>query len=186
MVNTDFRNPTALASSSSTRTWVIDSGTTDHKRRMHPNFHTYAQISHGRVCIADGTFMRETREGTIDVLSNLSLSSVLHAPQFSFNLKYVSSLTKNHNCSVKFYPSHCVFQDLRTGQMIGGGRESNCLYILELIGRESKVFHSSTEWEKAMLWHRRLGHAPLLSLREFFFSLNISHDVKELNCETCQ
>lgn len=68
--------------------------------------------------------------------------------------------------------------------MIGDGGESNGLYILEPIGRESKVFHASTEWEKAMLLHQRLGHA-LLSIGNCS-SLDISNDVKELNCETCQ
>lgn len=95
MFTTDSRYPTALASSSSAPTWVIDSGATDHVTvSMCSNFRSYAQRSHGRVRIADGTFTCVAGEGTIDVLPNVSLSSVLHVRQFSFNLVSVSSLTK--------------------------------------------------------------------------------------------
>ena len=134
MVTTDFCNSIALASSSSTPTWVIDSGATDHVTGMWSIFHLYVQSSNGRIRIANGTFTQVAGEGSIDVLPNLSLASVLHVPQFSFNnLVSFRSLTKTHNCSVAFCPSHCVFQDLRTRQKIDGGHESNGLYILDPI-----------------------------------------------------
>lgn len=83
MVTTNFRNSTALASSSSTPTWVIESDATDHVTGMQSNFHLYAETSHGSVRIADGAITQVAREGSINVLPNLSLSSVLHVPQFS-------------------------------------------------------------------------------------------------------
>lgn len=48
--------------------------------------------------------------------------------------------------AVMFVPSHCVFHDLRTGHMIGGGRENNGLYILK------KRSHGlcSLQWMKIM------------------------------------
>lgn len=79
-------------------------------------------------------FTKVAGEGSINVLPDFTLSSV------SFNLLSVSSLNKIHNCCVKSFPCHCTFQDLKIGQMIGGGGgDGNGLYILELINKESKA-----------------------------------------------
>lgn len=108
-------NPTATASFASSSTQAIDSGATDHATSMHSEFHNYTQQDFGRVKIADGAFTWEAGKGSISVLPDLSLSFILHVPCFSFNLLSVSSLTKHLNCSVTFYRSHCVFEDLKKG-----------------------------------------------------------------------
>ena len=43
----------------------------------------------------------------------------------------MSKLTRTLNCSVSFFPNHCLIQDLSTKQIISRGRESGGLYILE-------------------------------------------------------
>lgn len=43
MVSSSSRNPSAMASTSSSSAWVIDSGATDHVTRMRSEFHTYTQ-----------------------------------------------------------------------------------------------------------------------------------------------
>lgn len=98
---------------------------------------------------------------------------------FSFNLISVSSLTKNLNSSITFYATHCEFEDLKTGQTIGGGRENNGLYILE-----SRRGGSTTNEDGVLLWYHRLGHAPVQSLR--IPSSNVRNNVKQLKCDTCQ
>ena len=35
------------------------------------------------------------------------------------------------NCSVTFFPTHCVFQDLQTGKKIGGGSKRSGLDYLD-------------------------------------------------------
>lgn len=125
-------NLTALASSLPTPTWAIDSGATDHVTCMRSLFQSYTLSARGNVKISNAP-SQKWRETTIIVLPNLSFSSILHVSQFSFNLVSISSLTKNHDCSVTFFPSHYVFQDLRTEQTVGGGKETNGLYILEPI-----------------------------------------------------
>lgn len=111
---------------------------------------------------------------------------VLHVPSFSFNLISVSALTKDLNCSVTFFPTHCVFHDLKTGQVIGGGRESNGLYLLKPIRKESRVLQSTTsEDTEIMLWHHRLGHALVQSLRSIS-TLQFKNNVQHLNRDTCQ
>ena len=71
---------------------------------------------------------------------SISLESVLHVPNFATNLLSVSSIIKSMNCSVTFFPTHCVFQDLETRRMIGSGREDGGLYLMDMstpsVGKE--------------------------------------------------
>eukprot|EP00268_Persea_americana_P007243 TRINITY_DN12669_c1_g1_i1.p1 TRINITY_DN12669_c1_g1~~TRINITY_DN12669_c1_g1_i1.p1 ORF type:complete len:130 (-),score=11.53 TRINITY_DN12669_c1_g1_i1:555-944(-) len=87
-------NPAVLASSSSTSIWVIDSMTTDHLIGMCSQFQSYKPTFGGSVKIVDGTFTQVAGKRSISVLPDLSISSILHVPKFSFNLVFVSSLTK--------------------------------------------------------------------------------------------
>lgn len=82
------------------------------------------------VKIANGTLTEVLGEGSIYVL--------LKDPLLSFYI---------------FPPSHCVFQDLRMGLMIGGGCENSSLYILELRIKESGVLRSAIAVEIFLLWH---------------------------------
>ena len=52
-------------------------------------------------------------------------------PQFSINLIYVSKLTRTLNCNISFFLDYYLIQDLSTKRIIGRGRESKGLYILE-------------------------------------------------------
>ena len=63
--------------------------------------------------------------------SSILLSSVLILPNFSFNLMFVSKLTRARKCYISFFPNFCLFQDLMTKQMIGRKRESRGFYILD-------------------------------------------------------
>ena len=62
---------------------------------------------------------------------SIPLTSVLSLPNLSFNLMYVSKLTRALKCYISFFPDFCLFQDLMTKQIIGRGRESGGLYILD-------------------------------------------------------
>ena len=56
--------------------------------------------------------------GTIHT-SSLELNQVLHVPKLSFNLFSVNQITKSLNCSVTFFPTHCIFHDFQTNTVIG-------------------------------------------------------------------
>lgn len=74
------------------------------------------------VTIANGSKSPLHGIGTVRT-SRLTFSSVLYLPQFSYNLLSVRKLTSTLNCSITFYPTHCVLQDLKTisKRKIGGG-----------------------------------------------------------------
>ena len=73
---------------------VIESGATDQVTVMPSQFQSYNPWSHGSVKFSKGIFKQVAEEGSINVLPNLSLSCVLHIPQFSFDLLHMSSQTK--------------------------------------------------------------------------------------------
>ena len=70
----------------------------------------------------------------------------------------VSKLTRTLKCYISFFPDFCLFQDLMTKQIIGRGRESEGLYILDptvpipiACSRVTTLFET----------HCRLGHLSL-------------------------
>lgn len=88
---TTLHNPAAFASSASASTWVIDFGATDHMRSMRSDFLSYTLCTQRGVRIVDGSSAPVVGKGNITVSPNLSLSSILHVPKFSFNLLYISA-----------------------------------------------------------------------------------------------
>ncbi|KAL0309232.1 UNVERIFIED_CONTAM: hypothetical protein Sradi_5865500 [Sesamum radiatum] len=112
--------------------WVIDSGATSHligNRSFFSTFSTSPKFP--PVCLADGSYSPISGSGTVQPTAYLTLTNVLFAPKFPDNLLSVSQLTKTHNCSVTFYPSYCVIQDLQTRRTIGSGHERGGLYFLD-------------------------------------------------------
>ncbi|KAK9063841.1 hypothetical protein SSX86_017713 [Deinandra increscens subsp. villosa] len=165
---------------SSTSKWVIDSGASEHmtgNSQLLSNFCNQAPSSH--VTIADGSTPKVMGSGSATITPSIHLSSVLNLPNFPFNLLSVSKLTRGLNCSALFYPNFCVLQDLSTKKIIGRGKESDGLYILEAQTPYSLACPSSSPFET----HCRLGHPSLQSLKKLcpeFSSLS------SLQCESCQ
>ena len=83
------------------------------------------------VTLADGSTSCVLGSVTIHLTPLITLTFVLSLPQFSFNLIYVSKLTRTLNCSISFFPDYCLILDLSTKRIIGRGREFRGLYILE-------------------------------------------------------
>ena len=101
-------------------------------------------------------------------------------PQFSFNLIYVSKLTRILNCSISFFPDYCLIQDLLTKWVIGRGREFGGLYILETeVPKSVACFGVVTLFEL----HCCLGHPSLSPLKKLYPQFS---SLSSLNCESCQ
>ena len=110
---------------SSSSTWVIDSGATDHMTGNSSLFSAFqSHPSTSTVTLADGSTSCVLGSGTIHPTPLIPLTSVMSLPQFSFNLISVSKLTCTLNCSISFFHDHCLIQDLSTKRIIGRGRES--------------------------------------------------------------
>ena len=92
----------------------------------------------------------------------------------------MSKPTLTLNCSISFFPNYCLIQELSTKRIIGRGRESGGLYILE--PKVPKPIACSVFVTPFEL-HCRLGHQSLSLLKKlcpWFSSLS------SLNRESCQ
>ena len=154
-------NPNKYLVSSLSFEWVIDSRAIDHMTDNSSLFSTFqSQPSTSTVTLADGSQSCVLRPGTIFPTPSLPLSSILSLPNFSFNLMFVSKLTRALKCYISFFPDFCLFLDLMTKQIIGRGRESGGLYILDHAEPRPVVcFGVTTPFET----HCQSGH-PFLPL----------------------
>ena len=133
------------------------------------------------VTLANGSATTVFGLGTANLSSNLSLSYVLYIPDFPFNLLSISKLTKILNCATIFLSTHCIFQDLKTGKIIGGGHEAGGLYHLDRCGSSHLVAsHLSI---LPLQHHCHLGHPSLKNLKSLVPSCR---QIESLLCETCQ
>ena len=116
-------------------------------------FHLYKFNSNpGKDIVADGFFTLIIGKGSISVAPRLTLNFVLHVPELSCNLLYISKLTKSLN-HVIFYPN-CIFQDLTMGKRIGSAKEKEGLYYLDFKTKENGpgyVSKVSKEYEE-QIW----------------------------------
>ena len=114
--------------------------------------------SRSTIILADGSTSCVLGSRTIHLTPLITLTSVLSLPQFSFNLIFVSKLTRTLNCSISLFPDYCFIQDLSRKRIIGRGRESKGLYILEI---EVPKYVTCSRIVTSFELHCHLGHASL-------------------------
>lgn len=182
------------ASSSPSKSCILDFGASDHIAGQSSLFSFYSVNSRrDKVKVAYGTPSSISRKGSVHVSPTLSLSSVLHVLKFTTNLLSISHLTKDLNCLVTLFHSHCVFQDLDSKEMIGSGREANRLYLQHIDVVQSS-FHSLPKSNNSYVanknsllqWHKRMDHLSLSSLKHLFPHLFFLNPSMNLNSEICQ
>ena len=190
-----YLNSYALSASSmsSLGSWVIDSGATDHMTHSPIRFRTYNPCPGNRkITVADGSPITVAGQGTVNLSNSLSLNNVLHVPKLSSNLISIHQITKDLNCRVIFYSTHCVFQDLVTGRTIGLAKVNDGLYYLEEMSGNKKnknqlsLTCSSNNKSEIWLHHFRLGHPSFILLKSMFPSLFKNEDVSSFHCDTCE
>lgn len=112
--------------------WVIDFGASNHMTDKSNLFQTYNLLfGRDKVRLANGSFSTIAGQGTLPLPLGLTLSNVLQVSKLPINLLSISSITHSLNCSVTFFPSSYVFQDLALGKTIGRGSMVDGLYVLE-------------------------------------------------------
>ena len=117
------------------------------------------------ISTANGNTSPITREGSIILSNTVTLDIVLVVPSLEYNLLSVSQITSTLACTVTFWASFCVFQDILTRKILGYGVKRGKLYYLELPengGSKINQANQTSSKDKARatiwLWHRRLGH----------------------------
>ena len=127
------------------------------------------------ITLADGSRVATIGIGHVSLTSSLSLNFVLLIPGCSFNIIYLSQLTRSRNCSITFDANSFVIQECGMDRTIGVGHESHGLYYLK--PNLSWVCSAATS---PKLLHERLGHPHLSKLKIMVPSLE---KIKDLFCE---
>ena len=178
-------NPHALEKES--KYWIIDSGATNHMTGTPNLFTSYIPCSgKDKVRVADGSTVPITGRGSVRCTKTLSLSPVLHVPNFPVNLLSLSSITKSLNCRCWFDPSHCAFQELGTGRILGTGIVHNGLYYLDEGSDEVALATQMSPCQELLLLHRRLGHPSFATMSHCYPSLFGSCHKESLVCDACE
>ena len=82
----------------------------------------------------------------------------------------MSKLTRTLNCSISLFPDYCLIQNLSTKQIIGRGRKSGGLYILDT---EVPKFVVCSGVVTPFELYCHLGH-PSLFVEEAISSVSLS------------
>lgn len=118
--------------SSSSGSWIIDSGATDHICSSVQWFHSYKKIIPITVRLPNGQCLVANHSGTIYFSPDFIVHNVLLIPEFSLNLLSVSKLCESSNYNVNFLKSQCVIHDKITMKMTGSAEQKDGLYYLTL------------------------------------------------------
>ena len=86
---------------------------------------------------------------------------MLYVLKFPVSLLSISQFTKQHNCSITFFPSYCVFQDLTIGRIGSGHKRGGMYYLDDGVSPTGLV---AGQPDPILLGHCRLGHPSLQKL----------------------
>ncbi|KAM1459176.1 hypothetical protein ACFX2I_036147 [Malus domestica] len=185
-----------VSASVTNNTWIIDSGATEHMTCESRQVQILKPPTKTVVSVANGNVVPIIGKGTVSLSDTLSLDTVLVVPSLDYNLLSVAQITVALHCLVIFWPSFCVFKDIRTRKTIDYGIRKGKLYYLELTSNSSRMLthalavdgnpRDRNKVSEVWLWHRRLGHASFGYLRRLFPSLFVKHDVSSFKCGVCE
>jgi hypothetical protein len=113
----------------------------------------------------------------------MTLNHVLYIPSFKCNLLSISRLTKTLQCSVTFFPSFCVLQDLKSKKLIGIGELRDGLYYFH--GLYLPFVAAATLRSSSNLWHERLGHILFDRLSLILELSSVSFKNSNNCCDVC-
>jgi len=163
-----------FSTTSKDNTWIIDTGASDHMVRDSGQLQSLNSSTHSFISTANGSTSPTAGEGSVILSKTLALNSVLVVLSLEYNLLSVGQITYALNCTVTFWPSFCVFQDILTRKILGYGVKRDKLYYLELTETEGQKFSRAyqarsldTDRETIWLWHRRLGRLSLDILENY-------------------
>ncbi|CAO2825263.1 unnamed protein product [Amaranthus hypochondriacus] len=190
-------------------TWVIDSGASDHMTCDSTCVENSRRVR-GEVSITlpNGESSKITHCGVVTLKNGLVLDNVLVVPAFKHNLLSVNKLTSSGHCKVNFYAGYCVIVDNNTLKIRGIGECKNGLYylmndtienavetlknlspnstVLSATQQPTTISYGWLESQKLsdnMLWHLRLGHAPMKKLNRL--GLTTTSTTSLTSCLTC-
>ena len=129
---------------------------------------------------------RITITSQIQFNNSFQLNNVLYVPSFKVDLMSIGKTIDDLHCSVIFFPSWCIFQDLAARTMIGVGKwRDDLYYLVALASTPPSSCFACNLFISSNLWHRRLGHPSSTRLQfladnSLKFNFDSSH-----KCDIC-
>jgi hypothetical protein len=97
-------------------------------------------------------------------LTHTTITQVFHVPKMKNNLISVSKLI-SEGFKVEFDKDGCKNKDA-LGVVVAQAQRDKNLYLLNVKVRKDMAHIANSLEESAMLWHERLGHCNMASLKE--------------------
>jgi hypothetical protein len=151
--------------------WIVDLGATQHMTFEQEWFTTYERIPPRKVFMGDDTVLEAIGKGNMKAtmyvggeLSHATITQVLHVPQMKNNLISMSKLISK-GFKVEFDKDGCKANDARRVVVAEARRDKN-LYLLNVKVHKDMAHIANSLDEGVMLWHERLGHLNMVSLKE--------------------
>ncbi|KAL0458674.1 UNVERIFIED_CONTAM: Retrovirus-related Pol polyprotein from transposon RE2 [Sesamum latifolium] len=106
--------------------------------------------------------------------------------EFAVNLFSVSQLCSSLNCSFSFSKHDWFLQDQTTKKILARGSVSKRFYVMEKyeISSFSHLSFSATQTCNEAIWHRRLGHPSVQTLKHLSICGSLNDSI-EVVCEVC-
>ncbi|KAF7826524.1 Integrase, catalytic core [Senna tora] len=151
-------------------TWIVDTGASSHMsydRRLLTDVKTLKQCIN--VHLLDGKTVVVKEAGRAIINDDLELDNVLLIPTFKYNLLSVQRIIKG-NINVVFNSSNCLVQDHMTRRILAVGQTiGNLYYLQQKVNKAHEICNSALSSsnkvvDATVVWHQRLGHAPLFVL----------------------
>ena len=154
-----------LITSHKENAWIIDSGCSHHMTGDKSNFKYLESYDGGSV-----TFGSNQRKSSIIGLGsvgnqNLTISDVYLVEGLNFNLLSVSKLC-DAGYYIKFDKNACYLMKASNDKLIYTGERKKNVYYLYLDHFDSGETCFSAVTTGSWLWHRRLGHVSIDSIRK--------------------
>jgi hypothetical protein len=169
--------------------WILDSGATHHTTSS-PTLlkHVDKNQSLAPVSLPSRDVAKITVTGSIQFNNSFQLNNVLCVPSFKVDLMSIGKTIDDLHCSVTFFPSWCILQDLAMRTMISvGKRRDDLYYLVALASTPPSTRFACNLIISSNLWHRRLGHLSsnrlqFLADNSLKFNFDSSHkcDVRPL------
>ncbi|KAH9678563.1 hypothetical protein KPL71_025767 [Citrus sinensis] len=178
-----------FATNSSTESWLIDSGCTNHMTYDRELFKELDETTISKVRIGNGAHIAVKSKGTVAIEGHTGLKliyDVLYVPEINQNLLSVTQLLEK-GYKVLFEDKNCVIKDAKDKEVFKVQMKGKS-FALDLMKEEHASVHR--EDNITVLWHKRLGHFYHITLL-YMKNNNLVKGLPELEeespkCAACQ
>lgn len=162
-----------LDASGSSTEWIVDSWAVGHMTSHASSLVNAASlVGTHNISLPTGAGVGISKKVQVHLTLTLTLNDVLCVPSFKHNLLSVQRLLRENKFDVQFFPTYCVLSDKHTKRIHATGFSKNGLHYVNS-ACPLNIAYLSGDCNAAcagndsdlVLWHHRLGHASMSSLK---------------------